>query len=542
MSFDLLSAALRDGLIWFPLVLGLGFVYTKLREVDVSCEGIITLAGLGVATVWNHTHSHLCSVLAGLILGALLGGLVGVLAWVFRLGLLMAGIAFSIASQAGAVLAVGESLTVQDSSLFSGFVNTPAWLIATVLVVGLGFESLLHTSIGVEMRRAGEGVELNHRRSPTGLKVLAMSLAGAGYGLSASLLVHAEGLARSGSGFDHLLVGTCTYLCAHRCMEWMIAGGGLKGSAAAVSSRPSQISSIVTGSVALLALIGAPLFQGFILIIMIYSPHPSAWKLIMGLTLLAILAKPSLNALRLGQPRCLASNDPNECSVDSVTFAHRVDLAELTIFHHASIVFPRGLNIVRGSNGSGKSTLLRLLAGSLIPSEGSIKPTAATNFFLLPQRLSETLAPHLTVLDNLAALVPSVDNTPLFTSSSVLSALLKRRLDEHHLPHLLNSTSGSTDGLMLTTVDDPLWHTSCNLLSGGQALMVALYGALLSQRPILLLDEPTTGLDEENFNKLTAILTALAASRIIIATTHDERLNQLNPRSYLITSNSIIKE
>ena len=58
-------------------------------------------------------------------------------------------------------------------------------------------------------------------------------------------------------------------------------------------------------------------------------------------------------------------------------------------------------------------------------------------------------------------------------------------------------------------------------LSGGQRQRVALARALVRNAPVLLLDEPTTGLDPETGARVLADLRAAAADRIVLLITHD---------------------
>jgi len=60
----------------------------------------------------------------------------------------------------------------------------------------------------------------------------------------------------------------------------------------------------------------------------------------------------------------------------------------------------------------------------------------------------------------------------------------------------------------------------CKELSGGMKRRVALVRAMVAKTPIVLLDEPYNGLDEENREKVFAYIEANAQNRIILMATH----------------------
>ena len=61
-------------------------------------------------------------------------------------------------------------------------------------------------------------------------------------------------------------------------------------------------------------------------------------------------------------------------------------------------------------------------------------------------------------------------------------------------------------------------------LSGGERRRIGLARAILSDRPILLLDEPTADLDDHAAASIRAMLMALSTRRMVIVATHDAAL------------------
>ncbi len=179
--------------------------------------------------------------------------------------------------------------------------------------------------------------------------------------------------------------------------------------------------------------------------------------------------------------------------------------------------------LLRGASGSGKSSWLALVAGLLTPTQGTLtvhgqQPAA------LPQARRDTwrsrtigflpqgarLSPVLTVNDNLRLVS--------FASAQAPEALHRQRL---------------IDRLGL----QPLLDQPGRELSGGQALRVALARALLLQPPLLLADEPTASLDDDNAHQAMQLLREQAeqhGSTLVVAT-HDHRAVQGLPGARTLT-------
>jgi ABC-type transport system involved in cytochrome c biogenesis ATPase subunit len=134
---------------------------------------------------------------------------------------------------------------------------------------------------------------------------------------------------------------------------------------------------------------------------------------------------------------------------------------------------------VRGGNGAGKSTLLRLLAGCAVPDRGSVRTTARTGY--LPQ---------------LARGLPPV-------AAARLLELLTGR-DEPADPALREHVG-----------------TRADQLSGGTARRLLLDAVLGLPAPVLVLDEPSSGLDAEGIDRLAGVLRErLAVGTAVVVAEH----------------------
>jgi zinc/manganese transport system ATP-binding protein len=158
---------------------------------------------------------------------------------------------------------------------------------------------------------------------------------------------------------------------------------------------------------------------------------------------------------------------------------------------------------VVGPNGCGKSTLLGLLAGVQQPGAGSIR-TGTDNIALAVQRSQVTDSFPVTVRE--AVMMGRWRHLGLLRRPKAAD----RAIVEHWLTEL---------GLA------GLRHRTLGELSGGQRQRVLLAQAFAQEAPLLLLDEPTTGLDTASAARVIAHLRRLADDgTTVIAATHDAAL------------------
>jgi ATPase subunit of ABC transporter with duplicated ATPase domains len=164
-----------------------------------------------------------------------------------------------------------------------------------------------------------------------------------------------------------------------------------------------------------------------------------------------------------------------------------------------------------GRNGAGKTVLARILAGQLAPSSGRCVRHGAV--YYLAQQVAP--APDATVAD-LAGVRPVFDALDRIAAGSVAMDDFDLVGDRWDLPQRLRQELDQ-NGLGRYEAATP-----ATMLSGGEAMRVALLGAMLSGADFLILDEPSNHLDAPSRQALIAQLQRWTGGLLVVS--HDRQL------------------
>ena len=203
---------------------------------------------------------------------------------------------------------------------------------------------------------------------------------------------------------------------------------------------------------------------------------------------------------------------PPSLVADSLTFAYPGQAAVLDGLSFAPK--PGALTVLLGANGAGKTTLLRLLAGQLAPSAGRVlldgRPILSQSRRDIARRL--TLMPQSERRD-----------TPLAVRDVVA---LGRCAHRGWWQPLTDDDEARIDAALAATDLAPLADRPVTTLSGGQWRRVVLARAIAQDAAVLLLDEPTAGLDLKHQYEALARVRDLVAScgLIAVVSLHDLQL------------------
>ncbi|MBD0837331.1 ABC transporter ATP-binding protein [Streptomyces sp. TRM68416] len=212
---------------------------------------------------------------------------------------------------------------------------------------------------------------------------------------------------------------------------------------------------------------------------------------------------------------------------------HTAELRSLAVrrdtvqaLRHVDLTLTPGETVaLMGRNGAGKSTLLASLVGLVQPSAGAVRVGDAVPHRTAPRDLVRRVG-----------LVPQDPRDLLYTDTVAAECTAADR-DAHAEPgtcrHLVSE-------LLPGVADD----THPRDLSEGQRLALALAVVLTARPPLLLLDEPTRGLDYAAKARLVTHLRALAAEgHTVLLATHDVELAaELADRVVLLADGEVIAD
>jgi ABC-2 type transport system ATP-binding protein len=169
-----------------------------------------------------------------------------------------------------------------------------------------------------------------------------------------------------------------------------------------------------------------------------------------------------------------------------------------------SLTIPCGMFGLLGPNGAGKSTLMRTIATLQVPTAGSIS-FGGIDVIREPQRLRETLG-YLPQDFGVYARVSAYDMLDHMAVLKGITAPADRKAAVETLLHQVN-----------------LWEVRRKALagfSGGMRQRFGIAQALIGNPSLIIVDEPTAGLDPEERNRFLNLLAEIGEQVVVILSTH----------------------
>jgi ABC-2 type transport system ATP-binding protein len=179
----------------------------------------------------------------------------------------------------------------------------------------------------------------------------------------------------------------------------------------------------------------------------------------------------------------------------------------VTALDRLDLDIPPGLFGLLGPNGAGKTTLMRILAGVSRPDRGSVR---AGGWDLGRPRERRQFQRQLGYLPRDLGLYPELSGRRFLDYAGTLKGLSSPRRRHRRVAEVLGLT-----GL------DAVADRAAGGYSGGMRRRLGLAQALLNDPAVLLLDEPTAGLDPQEQTRIRVLLASLGGQRTVVLATRD---------------------
>ena len=193
---------------------------------------------------------------------------------------------------------------------------------------------------------------------------------------------------------------------------------------------------------------------------------------------------------------------------------------------NVSLTIPKGMFGLLGPNGAGKSTLMRCIATLQTPTEGTLR-FGDIDVVRDPEKLRATLG----YLPQDFGVYPRVSAYDLLDHLAVLKGIADK-----------GSRKDTVDTLLAQV---NLWDVRKKAVAGFSGGMRQRFGvaqALIGNPSLIIVDEPTAGLDPEERNRFNNLLAKIGENVVVILSTHIvEDVADLCPRMAIISGGRIVQ-
>ncbi len=194
---------------------------------------------------------------------------------------------------------------------------------------------------------------------------------------------------------------------------------------------------------------------------------------------------------------------------------------------NVSLTIPNGMYGLLGPNGAGKSTLMRMIATLQEPDQGSIR-LGSIDVLNQKDQVRQTLG----YLPQEFGVYPKVSAESLLDHFAILKGLAEAKARKEVVEALLRQTN--------------LWEVRKQKLGGYSGGMKQRFGvavALLGNPRLMIVDEPTAGLDPAERVRFLNLLSELGENSVVILSTHIvEDVSELCTKMAIINEGAILLE
>lgn len=199
---------------------------------------------------------------------------------------------------------------------------------------------------------------------------------------------------------------------------------------------------------------------------------------------------------------------------------------------NVSLTIPNGMYGLLGPNGAGKSTLMRILATLQEPDSGNVTLTDADGGFIDVVKDKDEVRKTLGYLPQEFGVYPKVSAESLLDHFAILKGITTRNVRREVIEALLHQTN--------------LWDVRKQKLGGYSGGMRQRFGvavALLGNPRLMIVDEPTAGLDPAERVRFLNLLSELGENSVVLLSTHIvEDVSELCTRMAIINKGEILRE
>lgn len=214
----------------------------------------------------------------------------------------------------------------------------------------------------------------------------------------------------------------------------------------------------------------------------------------------------------------------NSLSIKNLNKTYENGTAALT---DVSLEIKNGMFGLLGPNGAGKSTLMRTIATLQEPSSGAVLFNGI-DIIENPMFIRENLG----YLPQEFSVYPKISTYRLLDHLAILKGIVSKKERHEQILYLLQQTN-------LLQHKDKAVHS----FSGGMRQRFGIAQALLGNPKIIIVDEPTAGLDPEERNRFNNLLSEIGENIIVILSTHIvEDVRDLCTRMAIISNGKLILE
>ena len=202
-------------------------------------------------------------------------------------------------------------------------------------------------------------------------------------------------------------------------------------------------------------------------------------------------------------------------SVQDLTY----EINNRKIIEEVTCSIEEGITVIKGPNGAGKTTFLKLLFGMIHPTTGNIVRHFNSKNMEISFVFQEPIFLNRSVEDNLKHLLYCKSIKKKYWMKTI-----HHIVSEYSLEHLLKSQ-----------IRD---------LSGGELQLLSLIRSMITKPSILLYDEPTNNLDDDNIELVTKIIKDINNQGLsLIMVSHNSILNNITRyNQFFIKNGSLINE